>query len=97
MALGEGILCEPGVYIILTSSTQLTDTTTPEVGILCVPGVYIILTYNIQNTDVYNGPRGRYTMFPWSIHQTDPPIDTMALVEGILFVPGVYIIQYTTH
>ena len=97
LALGEGILCEPGVYIILTQSTQHTDTMIPEVGILCVPEVYIILTYSTQHTDRYNGPSGRYTMCSWCIHHTAPQntqIDTMALVEGLPCVHRVYV-RYT--
>ena len=75
LALGKGILCELGVYIILPQSKQHTDKMTTEVGILCVPGVYILI-YSTQHTDRYNGPRGRYTMCTWSIHYTDPQYTT---------------------
>ena len=55
MTLMEHILLVPGVYIILTYSTQIGTMSLME-DILCVPGVYIIPTYSTQHTDRYNGP-----------------------------------------
>ena len=102
LALGEGILFVPGVYIILTYSTLHTVNGNGLRGLLCLFGCIILTLCTDRYFDSrpghrYNDPQGGHTMCTWNVHYTDSEYtthkDSVTLGGCIVCVPRICIMR----